>query len=39
MLETLGLTGISRGSLGHYLFGMSLALTAIYSGVQMVRGA
>ncbi|KAG6353937.1 hypothetical protein INS49_005194 [Diaporthe citri] len=34
-----GPKGRVAGSAGHYLFGVSLALTACYTSVQMVRGA
>ncbi|KAL2281441.1 hypothetical protein FJTKL_11607 [Diaporthe vaccinii] len=34
-----GPKGRMAGSAGHYLFGLSLALTACYTSVQMVRGA
>ncbi|KKY32973.1 putative microsomal glutathione s-transferase [Diaporthe ampelina] len=34
-----GPKGRLTGAIGHYLFGLSLALTACYTSVQMVRGA
>ncbi|KAJ0117661.1 hypothetical protein N8I77_009165 [Diaporthe amygdali] len=43
IVYTIGYTGSGpkgrmAGSIGHYLFGLSLALTACYTSVQMVRG-
>ncbi|KAH8772859.1 hypothetical protein F5883DRAFT_642216 [Diaporthe sp. PMI_573] len=44
VVYTIGYTsngpkGRTTGAIGHYLCGLSLALTACYTGVQMIRGA